>query len=178
MQEIRWHSRGGQGGVTASKLLAQAAFLEGKHSTAFPVYGAERRGAPIMSFTRISDDEIKVSSQIYNPDIVIVLDDTILDLVNVTEGLKPGGMLIVNTSHNARLPGGDFKIVTVNVTDIALNLGLTLSGAPILNTPILGALARLGIVRLESALAAIRDTFSDEKNVNAAKEAYEKVVIC
>lgn len=178
MQEIRWHSRGGQGGVTASKLLAQAAFLEGKHSTAFPVYGAERRGAPIMSFTRISDEEIKVSSQIYNPDIVIVLDDTILDLVNVTEGLKPGGMLIVNTSHNARLPSGDFKVVTVNVTDIALNLGLTLSGAPILNTPILGALARLGIVRLESALAAIRDTFSDEKNVNAAKEAYEKVVIC
>jgi pyruvate ferredoxin oxidoreductase gamma subunit len=178
MLEIRWHSRGGQGGVTASKLLAQAAFLEGKYSTAFPAYGAERRGAPIMSFTRISEDEIKVSSQIYNPDIVVVLDDTILDLVNVAEGLKPGGLLVVNTNHHAKLPKGNFRIVTVNVTDIALDLGLTLSGAPILNTPILGALAKLGIVKLDSALAAIKDTFNDEKNVNAAKAAYEKVVLC
>ena len=178
MLEIRWHSRGGQGGVTASKLLAQAAFLEGKHSTAFPVYGAERRGAPIMSFTRISDEEIKVSSQIYHPDIVVVLDDSILDLVNVTEGLKPGGLLVINTNHHARLPKGDFRVAAVNVTDIALNLGLTLSGAPILNTPILGALAKLGIVRLDSALTAIKDTFDDEKNANAAREAYEKVVMC
>jgi pyruvate ferredoxin oxidoreductase gamma subunit len=178
MLEIRWHSRGGQGGVTASKLLAQAAFLEGKYSTAFPVYGAERRGAPIMSFTRISDDDIKVSSQIYNPDIVVVLDDTILDLVNVTEGLKPGGLLVVNTSHQEKIPKGNFRVATVNVTDIALNLGLTLSGAPILNTPILGALAKLGIVKLDSAVAAIKETFNDEKNVNAAKEAYEKVVMC
>jgi pyruvate ferredoxin oxidoreductase gamma subunit len=178
MLEIRWHSRGGQGGVTASKLLAQAAFLEGKYSTAFPVYGAERRGAPIMSFTRISEDDIKVSSQIYNPDIVVVLDDTILDLVNVTEGLKPGGLLVINTNHHAKLPRGNFRVATVNVTDIALDLGLTLSGAPILNTPILGALAKLGIVRLDSALAAIKDTFNDEKNVNAAKVAYEKVVLC
>ncbi len=176
--EIRWHSRGGQGGVTASKLLAQAAFLEGRHSTAFPLYGAERRGAPITSFTRISENDIKVSSQVYNPDIVVVLDDTILDLVNVAEGLKPGGLLVVNTSHCDRLPKGDFRVATVNVTDIALSLGLTLSGAPILNTPVLGALAKLDIVSLDSALAAIKDTFSDVKNVNAAKEAYEKVVMC
>ncbi|WP_424356601.1 2-oxoacid:acceptor oxidoreductase family protein [Methanocella sp. MCL-LM] len=178
MLEIRFHSRGGQGGVTASKLLAQAAFLEGKYSTAFPLYGAERRGAPITSFTRISQDEIKVSSQIYQPDIVVVLDDSILDLVNVTDGLKPGGLLIVNTNHHAKLPKGDFKVATVNVTDIALKMGLVLSGNPILNTPILGALAKLNVVGLDSALAAIKDTFSDERNVNAAKEAYEKVVMC
>jgi len=178
MQEIRFHSRGGQGGVTASKLLAQAAFLEGKYSTAFPLYGAERRGAPITSFTRISEDDIKISSQIYQPDIVVVLDDSILDLVNVTDGIKPGGLLIVNTSDFARIPKGDFRVATVNVTDIALKTGLVLSGNPILNTPILGALAGLGIVRLDSALAAIKETFSDERNLNAAKEAYEKVVIC
>lgn len=178
MLEIRFHSRGGQGGVTASKLLAQAAFLEGKYSTAFPLYGAERRGAPITSFTRISQDEIKISSQIYQPDIVVVLDDSILDLVNVTDGLKPGGLLIVNTSDLSRLPKGDFKVATVNVTDIALNMGLVLSGNPILNTPILGALAKLNVVSLDAALAAIKDMFSDDRNVNAAKEAYEKVVMC
>lgn len=177
MLEIRFHSRGGQGGVTASKLLAQAAFLEGKNSTAFPLYGAERRGAPITSFTRIAEEEIKVSSQIYRPDIVVVLDDSILDLVNVTDGLKPGGLLVVNTNHNTKLPKGDFRVATVNVTDIAINLGLILSGNPILNTPILGALARLDIVKLDSALTAIREMFNDERNVQAAKDAYEKVVI-
>ena len=164
--------------MTASKLLAQAAFLEGKYSTAFPLYGAERRGAPITSFTRISEEDIKISSQIYQPDIVVVLDDSILDLVNVTDGMKPGGLLIINTSDLSRIPKGDFKVATVNVTDIALKMGLVLSGNPILNTPILGALAGLGIVKLDSALAAIKETFSDERNVNAAKEAYEKVVIC
>lgn len=177
MLEIRFHSRGGQGGVTASKLLAQAAFFEGKNSTAFPLYGAERRGAPITSFTRIAEEEIKVSSQIYRPDIVVVLDDSILDLVNVTDGLKPGGLLVVNTNHNTKLPKGDFRVATVNVTDIAINLGLILSGNPILNTPILGALARLDIVKLDSALTAIREMFNDERNVQAAKDAYEKVVI-
>jgi pyruvate ferredoxin oxidoreductase gamma subunit len=95
MLEIRIHSRGGQGGVTASKLLAQAAFTEGKYSMAFPLYGAERRGAPVVSFTRISDEEIKVSSQVYNPDMVVVLDDSIMDLIDVTGGLKPGGTLFL-----------------------------------------------------------------------------------
>lgn len=178
MLEIRIHSRGGQGGVTASKLLAQAAFLEGKYSTAFPLYGAERRGAPVMAFTRISDEDIKVSSQIYHPDIVVVLDDSIMDLVDVTEGLKPGGLLVVNTSHHRKCPQGNFKVAKVNVTDIALSTGLMLSGNPILNTPILGALAKLGIVKLDSVEAAIKEMFSDDKNVRAAREAYEKVVMC
>lgn len=178
MIEIRIHSRGGQGGVTASKLIAQAAFLDNKYSAAFPLYGAERRGAPVTSFTRISDSEIKISSQIYNPDIVVVLDDSIMDLVNVTEGLKPGGLLVVNTSQQDKLPCGQFKVATVNVTDIALANGLLLSGNPILNTPILGALASLGVIKLDNALTAINETFSDDRNVKAAKEAYEKVVMC
>ena len=180
MLEIRIHSRGGQGGVTASKLLAQAAFHEGKYSTAFPLYGAERRGAPVMAFTRISDQEIKISSQVYKPDVVVVLDDTIMDLVDVTEGLRPGGLLLVNTHHEKKLKSEKykkFKVATVNVTDIALKEGLVLSGNPILNTPILGAMAKLGIVDLDSAIQAIRDMFSDEKNVAAAKAAYQKVVV-
>jgi pyruvate ferredoxin oxidoreductase gamma subunit len=179
MLEIRIHSRGGQGGVTASKLLAQAAFLEGKYSTAFPLYGAERRGAPITSFTRISDQEIKVSSQIYDPDIVVVLDDSIMDLVDVTVGLKDGGLLLVNTDNGKKLKDPKFekfRIARVNVTDIALSLGLVLSGNPILNTPILGALANLGVVKLDSAIKAIKDTFDDERNVMAAEAAYEKVI--
>ncbi|WP_174591686.1 2-oxoacid:acceptor oxidoreductase family protein [Methanocella conradii] len=179
MLEIRIHSRGGQGGVTASKLLAQAAFLEGKYSTAFPLYGAERRGAPVTSFTRISDHDIKVVSQIYEPDIVVVLDDSIMDLVDVTEGLKERGLLLVNTDNGDKLKGpkyGKFRVARVNVTDVALSLGLVLSGNPILNTPILGALARLGVVKLESAEKAIRDMFEDERNVKAARAAYEKVI--
>jgi pyruvate ferredoxin oxidoreductase gamma subunit len=180
MLEIRIHSRGGQGGVTASKLLAQAAFLEGKYGTAFPLYGAERRGAPVTSFTRISDQDIKVVSQVYNPDIVIVLDDTIMDLVDVTVGLKEGGLLVVNTENGEKLKDPKykkFKIARVNVTDIALSLGLVLSGNPILNTPIVGAMAKLGVVKLESAEKAIRDMFSDERNVKAAEAAYEKVIV-
>ena len=179
MLEIRIHSRGGQGGVTASKLLAQAAFLEGKYSTAFPLYGAERRGAPVTSFTRISDHDIKVVSQIYEPDIVVVLDDSIMDLVNVTEGLKDGGLLLVNTDNVDRLRDpkfSRFRVARANVTDVALSLGLVLSGNPILNTPILGALARLGVIKLESAEKAIRDMFEDERNVQAARSAYEKVI--
>jgi len=109
MLEIRIHSRGGQGGVTASKLLAQAAFLEGKYGTAFPLYGAERRGAPVTSFTRISDQDIKVYSQVYNPDIVVVLDDSIMDLVDVTVGLKEGGLLLVNTHHDEKLKDPRYK---------------------------------------------------------------------
>ena len=180
MLEIRIHSRGGQGGVTASKLLAQAAFHEGKYSTAFPNYGAERRGAPIVSFARISDSDIKISSQVYKPDIVVVLDDSIMDLVDVTEGLRPGGLLIVNTRHEKKLKDSKykkFKVATVNVTDIALKEGLVLAGNPILNTPILGALAKLDIIKLDSAVEAIRDMFSDERNVEAAKAAYERVVV-
>lgn len=179
MLEIRFHSRGGQGGVTASKLLAQAAFLEGKYGTAFPLYGAERRGAPVTSFTRISDHEIKISSQVYNPDVVVVLDDSIMDLVDVTVGLKEGGLLLVNTHHDEKLKDPrykKFKIARVNVTDIALAEGLVLSGNPILNTPILGAMAKLGIVKLDSAISAIKDMFADERNVEAAKTAYEKVI--
>jgi len=97
--EVRWHGRGGQGAVTAAQILAEAAYLEGyKGVQAFPYFGAERRGAPIMAFTRMSDEEIRIRSQIYNPDFVVVLDSTLLGLIRVDEGLKEGGIIIVNSS--------------------------------------------------------------------------------
>lgn len=102
MIEIRWHGRGGQGAVTSVELLALAAIEEGKFAQGFPAFGPERRGAPVLAFNRVNDKQIKVRSGIYNPDIVIVLDSSLVKLVNVTEGLKPDGTLIVNTTHSPR----------------------------------------------------------------------------
>ena len=99
MYEIRIHSRGGQGGVTAARLLALSAIHDGKYATACPFYGAERRGAPIVSFVRIDDKPIKVYSQIKKPDLVVVLDASVMDVVDVLQGLKKGGKVLVNSTH-------------------------------------------------------------------------------
>src|SRR5512139_3269449 len=98
MIEIRWHGRGGQGAVTSVELLALAAIEEGKYAQGFPAFGPERRGAPVLAFNRIDDKPIKVRSGIYHPDVVVVLDSSLVKLVNITEGLKPDGILIVNTT--------------------------------------------------------------------------------
>ncbi len=98
MIEIRWHGRGGQGAVTSVELLALAAIEEGKYAQGFPSFGPERRGAPVAAFNRVDDRQIKVRSGIYHPDVVIVLDEGLVGLVNVTEGLKPGGILLISTS--------------------------------------------------------------------------------
>src|SRR5512136_2999393 len=105
MFEIRIHSRGGQGGVTAARLLALAAIHDGKYATAAPFYGAERRGAPIVSFVRIDDKPIKVYSQIKKPDMVVVLDASVMDVVDVLQGLKAGGRVFVNSTGKRDFPG-------------------------------------------------------------------------
>ncbi len=106
MFEIRLHSRGGQGGVTAAKLIAYAAFLDGKHATATPLYGAERRGgAPVVSFIRIDDEPIRTYSQIRNPDLVIVLDESIMELVDVLHGIKPDGEVLINSQAGTEVEG-------------------------------------------------------------------------
>ena len=105
MFEIRIHSRGGQGGVTAARLLAMAALHDGKYATACPFYGAERRGAPVVSFVRIDDHPIKVYSQIRNPDLVVVLDASVMDVVDVLNGLKKGGKVLINSAHKQEFPG-------------------------------------------------------------------------
>jgi len=181
LKEIRIHGRGGQGAVTAAQLLAHAAFLEGKWVQAFPYFGAERRGAPVKAFARISDEPILVHSQVYNPDYIIVLAPKLHEVVDVTEGLKKDSVIVMNTRKKPEEIGlKDWRIATVDATDIALELDLLVSGLPVVNTSILGAFAKAtGEVQLESVLKAIKITWSGsagEKNAKAAELAYERLI--
>ncbi|MEM3672639.1 MAG: pyruvate ferredoxin oxidoreductase subunit gamma [Candidatus Bathyarchaeia archaeon] len=181
LREIRIHGRGGQGSVTAAQILAHAAFLEGKWVQAFPYFGAERRGAPVKAFARIDDKPIVLHSQIYHPDYVIVLDPVIYEVVDVTEGLKEDGMVLINTAKRPSEIGiKGYKVATVDATGIALELNLVVAGIPIVNTSILGAFAKAtGEIKLESILKAIKETFlgsAGEKNARAAELAYERMV--
>jgi 2-oxoacid:acceptor oxidoreductase gamma subunit (pyruvate/2-ketoisovalerate family) len=123
MIEIRWHGRGGQGAVTSVEMLALAAIEEGKYAQGFPAFGPERRGAPVMAFNRVSDKPIKIRSGIYRPDVVVVLDPSLVGLVPVTDGLKPGGILIVNTTKPAedlrKKLNYSGKLFTVDASHIA-----------------------------------------------------------
>ncbi len=174
MFEIRIHSRGGQGGVTAARLIALAAIRDGKYATAFPFYGAERRGAPVVSFVRIDDRPIKVYSQIRQPDMVVVLDTSVMETVNVLAGLKSGGTVFLNSAHAPAFKG--YKNYSADLTGIALRENLVVAGSPILNTPVLGALAKLSLITVESAKKAIGEMFSDERNIRVAEVAYREMV--
>jgi 2-oxoacid:acceptor oxidoreductase gamma subunit (pyruvate/2-ketoisovalerate family) len=181
LKEIRIHGRGGQGSVTAADLLAHAAFIEGKWVQAFPYFGAERRGAPVKAFARISDELILVHSQIYAPDYVIVLDPVIHKVVNVTEGLKKDGIIIVNTTKRPEEIGlKGWRAATIDATGIALELNLLVAGLPVVNTAIAGAFAKAtNEVKLASVLKAINETWTGgagEKNARAAELAYERLI--
>jgi pyruvate ferredoxin oxidoreductase gamma subunit len=175
MYEIRLHSRGGQGGVTAAKLLAYAAFRDGKYATACPFYGAERRGAPVVSFIRIDEQPIRIYSQIRKPDLVIVLDVSVMETVDVLQGIKPNGSVFLNSPHDVEMQG--YSTYYVDLTEIALSLNLVLAGSPILNTPLLGALAKMGLASFKSVKEVIGETFADERNVQAAEMAYKELVV-
>lgn len=178
--EVRWHGRGGQGAWTASELLARAAIAEGKHIQSFPEFGPERMGAPVTAFTRISTEPIKIHCAVYNPDVVAVLDPTLLKTVKVANGLnEEGGSIIVNTKNSPeetrKLLGTDKgKVWTVQASEISLK---TL-GMPITNTAMLGAVARVtGIVSLETVEKMIKGRFKPEvaeKNFAVVKEAYQE----
>ena len=179
MKEIRFHGRGGQGSVLASNILANAAFLEGRYVPAILLIGAERRGAPVVAYTKIDDKPIRNRSQIYTPDYVVVLDPKLPELVDVASGIKPSGMILVNSEKD----GGDFhfnseaRTVTIDVTSIALKHGLGTRTAPIVNTSVLGAFARIsGEVGLEALLTAVREfaPVKREENAMAAEEAYKE----
>ncbi|HJJ35849.1 MAG TPA: 2-oxoacid:acceptor oxidoreductase family protein [Methanocorpusculum sp.] len=174
MYEIRIHSRGGQGGVTAARMMASAAVKDGKFATACPFYGAERRGAPIVSFVRIDDAPVRIYSQITKPDMVVVLDPTVMETVNVIDGLKDGGVIFVNTHEKLTFPP-QFKAYCADLTGIALAKNMFVAGSPILNTPVIGAMAKLGIFSHESGKKAIQETFADVRNVEAAETAYQEV---
>jgi pyruvate ferredoxin oxidoreductase gamma subunit len=184
MLEVRWHGRGGQGAVTASKVLAESAIELGKQIQAFPEYGSERKGAPVKAFTRIADHRIRHHSQVTNPDVVIVLDASLLETVDVTEGLSEDGILIINTQD----PPGDVRgklglkgraVYTVDATGISLrNLGKAIP-----NTPMIGAL--LGATKLlspESVAQNFRKKFEGkfkdeviEGNVQSILDAAQEV---
>ncbi|MEW6011208.1 MAG: pyruvate synthase subunit PorC [Euryarchaeota archaeon] len=175
MIEIRFHGRGGQGAVTAAEILAKAAFEDGKYTQAFPFFGVERRGAPVMAFTRIDDKPIRRRYQVYNPNYVVVLDDGLLEVAEVYSGIENGGKVILNT--NKESPSNPAaKTEIIDATSIALEkLGL-----PIVNTVMLGAFAgATGEVTLDSIVKIIKETFPGrigEKNADAAKSAYEHIV--
>jgi 2-oxoacid:acceptor oxidoreductase gamma subunit (pyruvate/2-ketoisovalerate family) len=180
--EIRWHGRGGQGAVTAATLLARAAMYGGfKGTQAFPFFGAERRGAPIKAFTRISKSPILVHSQIYNPDVIIVLDSTLMGITNVLEGAKENAFLIVNTSKKPfeMKVEGKLNVYAVDATSIALKYQLVVAGQPVVNTSILGAFSKATrLVDMKNIERAILEGWKGDagkRNLKAAEEAYEKV---
>jgi 2-oxoacid:acceptor oxidoreductase gamma subunit (pyruvate/2-ketoisovalerate family) len=180
MEEIRFHGRGGQGTVVASKVLAVAIAMEGKYIQAFPEFGVERRGAPVVAFLRISEGEIYEKSRIYEPDHIVILDPTLLGSVNVTEGLKEGGWIIINTERRPEDVSieGSFRIATIDAYRVAVKHGIGSKTAPIVNTAILGAVNRiLDLCKQESLSEAIRKEIpiKKEDNVAAASESYEMV---
>lgn len=181
MLEVRFHGRGGQGAVIASEILATAAFYEGKHVSSFPYFGVERRGAPVTAFTRIDSKPIRIKTQIYNPDHVVVLDHSLLKLVNVTNGLKEGGLVLINTIKDPEDLGINARIIaTVNASEIALNHSLGSHSAPIVNTAILGAYAKVSrTVKLDSIKKAIEEHVSGmvNENVASAEDAFNNVKV-
>lgn len=178
MKEIRIHGRGGQGSVTAAELLAVAAFADGRFSQAFPAFGVERRGAPVQAFTRISDEPIRLRSQIYEPDYVIVQDPTLIEVIDVASGIKEKGIILINSEFSPDTFGLDTKakVITVDATKIALDI----IGRPIVNTVLLGAFAgATGELRPESIKNAVKERFPGkvgEKNAEAIQKAYDIIM--
>ena len=177
MKEIRWHGRGGQGAFTAARLLGQALSIhENKYAQAFPTFGPERRGAPVLAFTRIDDDKITDRSQVETCDCVLVLDDTLWSDA-VTNGLKENGVLIVNsTQDKEKFAGEKYQTVVFDATSLALQI----LGRPITNVPMLGALAAAApeMVKIDSLEAAIDEQLSPkirEKNKKLLLKTYETV---
>lgn len=185
--EIRWHARAGQGAVTAAKLVAETALSQGRYMQAMPEYGPERTGAPLKAFTRVCDEPIEVHNNITNPQIVVVLDDTLLDIVTVTDGIEKDGYIILNTSMSvdeARTKLGvdkDITVAVVNATEIAMQ---TIK-RNIPNTPMVAAVSKVtGVIPLDSFLEHLKSTFGSkfsqeiiDANLKSAERAYEEVHI-
>jgi pyruvate ferredoxin oxidoreductase gamma subunit len=183
MLQIRIHGRGGQGVVTAAEMLSIAAFAQGRHAQAFPSFGSERTGAPVVAFCRIDDREIRLREPIQAPDVLIVQDPTLLHQVDVFQGLQPDGYVLINTRRSFEDLGlGEIshrwrreRLITVPASDIAQKH----LGRPLPNAVLLGGFAALsGLVSLDAVIHAIRDTFSGaiaERNVAAASEAFDYV---
>lgn len=186
LTEIRWHARAGQGAVTAAKLVADTALMDGAYIQAMPEYGPERTGAPLKAYTRVCNEPIEVHNTITNPNIVVVLDDTLLDIVDVTEGIKDDGVVILNTEMSADEARGKLNVpatVKVAVVD-ASSIALDTIKRDIPNTPIVGALSKVtGVVPVDQVKERLRITFGKkfaqemiDANLNSVDRAYEEVV--
>lgn len=180
MIEMRFHGRGGQGAVTSAELVAQAAIGTGKFATAFPSFGPERRGAPVMAFARVSDDRIRVRAKIYKPDVVIVLDPSLLDIANPADGLKDDGIVVLNTAHDEatireRL-GWQGKLAVVDASKIAREV----IGLPITNTTMVGALVKgTGLLTVDSLEKPFEKRFGKiaARNIEAMKRAWDETQV-
>ena len=180
MIEVRFHGRGGQGSVTAAELAAQAAIAEGRFAQAFPSFGPERRGAPVTAFLRVSDTNIYLREKIENPDVIVVLDSSLIELEDCFHGLKPGGTAVINCSpgHAGQLQATfpTVRLVTVDATRIAQEI----LGLPIANTAMIGALARgTGVVRVESLQGPLTHRFGRlaESNFQSLQRSYDAAEI-
>lgn len=185
MTEIRWHARGGQGAKTAATMLAASALKEGKYSQGYPDYGPERMGAPIRGFTRISETPIRVHCEIEHPGVVVVLDETLLDSIDVCAGILENGIVLVNTQDDietvkAKLQADHVEVHTVDASSIALDE----IKRDIPNTPMMGALLKIApVLQLQTICDDIREKFGKkfkpsvlEGNIRAIKRAYEEVI--
>ena len=183
MLQVRFHGRGGQGVVTAAEMLSIAAFEQGRHALAFPSFGSERTGAPVVAFCRIDDQEIRLREPILEPDALIIQDPTLLHQVDVFQGLKPDGYVLINSTRSFDDLGvGDItqrfrheRLTHVPATEIAMKH----LGRPVANAVLLGGFAALsGLITLDAVADSIRDKFSGkvaEGNVAAAAEAYDYI---
>jgi len=180
--EFRWHGRGGQGVVTSNQMLGKAALAEGNYIQAFPEFGPERTGAPVRAFLRISKEPIQIYAQVYHPDVVICIDPTLLEVVNPTEGLRPDGTLVLNTTMSPaeireRFDFRDGQVVTVDASTIALEV----MGRPFYNMPTLAAAVKAtGVVKLDTVIQTVLERYPGkvgELNKKAMERAAEEVQI-
>ena len=175
MKEIRIHGRGGMGAVKAAEALVYAAVMDGKDGNSIPFFGFERQGAPVTAFVRISEEPIRPKNRVYHPDIIIVLDPTIMNAVNVFEGVKEGGILVLNTTHDPKdmeIPKNIASVTVVDATKIALDM----IGRPITNTVMLGAFCKAtGLVSVDEVAKKVEELWG-AKNKEALYKGYEAAV--
>jgi pyruvate ferredoxin oxidoreductase gamma subunit len=181
MQEIRFHGRGGQGAVTSAELIAIAAINKGNCAQAFPSFGPERRGAPVVAFCRVDGKKINIRAKVYNPDVVIVLDPGLVELLDPSEGMKDGGILIINTKKGpegiGKMSNPSIKVATVDANKIALEE----LGRAIVNTTMIGAFIKTtGLITVEDIREPLLERFGTKlgaRNMKALERAYNEVVI-
>jgi pyruvate ferredoxin oxidoreductase gamma subunit len=180
MIEVRFHGRGGQGAVTSAEMLALAAIEEGKYAQGFPSFGPERRGAPVIAYSRVNDKPIRLRSRIYSPDIVVILDASLLKIIDPSQGLKKEGLLIINThkpiEQIRREFGYQMRLAIVDADRIAREE----LGIPITNTTMLGALVKAsGIVNLDSFISPLKSRFGRgmERNERALRRAFQETIV-